>query len=130
MTTNVVVVTDDQPVAFVTSGSSGSTTVSTSGAVVVEEVDVVGVQGKQGEQGPQGVAGAAGPAGASALNPIVFRQDEAASTWTIVHGLNTFPVVVVVDSANETVMGDVSYLDPNTVQLTFGAPFSGIAYLL
>lgn len=125
-----VIVSDNEPVAIVTAGSSGTSAVASSGSVQVQEIDVVGVKGDKGDKGDQGQQGTQGPPGVSALNPLVFHQDYPASTWIIAHGLNTFPVVVVVDSANETVLGDVSYPDSNTVHLTFGAPFSGLAYLL
>ena len=38
------------------------------------------------------------------------------------------PAVTVVDSAGTVVIGEVDYLDDNTVRLTFCAAFSGTAY--
>ena len=59
----------------------------------------------------------------------IHRQYQAASTWTIVHNLQRYPSVTVVDSANSKVTGDVDYIDENTLTISFIAPFSGAAYL-
>jgi hypothetical protein len=127
---DVAVVVVDEPGVHLVEQTQTGVTVSDSGTVIVREIDVVGTKGDKGEQGPQGVPGEEGPPGASAINPIVFDQAVPAQTWTIEHGLNTYPLLTVVDSANQTVMGDIKYLDANTVQLTFSAPFSGTAYLI
>lgn len=44
------------------------------------------------------------------------------------HNLGKRPAVTVVDSAGTVVIGEVDYLDDNTVRLTFCAAFSGTAY--
>jgi hypothetical protein len=51
----------------------------------------------------------------------------AQSVVTVAHGLGRLPAVTVVDSAEDVCTGDVRYVDANTVQLTFSAPFSGTA---
>lgn len=130
---SVSVVVVDEPVAVVTTHPAGGADVSTAGSVLVQEFDIVGIQGRQGDQGIQGLTGlqgTPGAAGASAINPVVFRQATPEMAWIILHGLNTYPLVTVVDSANQTVLGDISYLDLNTVLLSFSAPFSGTAYLI
>lgn len=48
--------------------------------------------------------------------------------WKVVHNLGKRPAVTVVDSAGTAVIGEVDYLDDNTVRLTFCAAFSGAAY--
>ena len=58
-----------------------------------------------------------------------FAQNEAASTWIITHPLKKMPAVTVVDSAGNVVMGEVTYIDENTVQIRFNGAFSGKAYL-
>ena len=60
----------------------------------------------------------------------LFRseQAQAAKVWTITHGLGKRPSVTVVDSAGTAVIGEIEYLDDNTVRLTFCAAFSGTAY--
>jgi ABC-type transport system substrate-binding protein len=78
------------------------------------------------DNGPD--AGSGG--GSVPLTRFIYQQATPATVWTVPHDLATYPTVVVLDSANQEVFGDVEYLDENTVQLTFSAPFSGTAYLL
>jgi hypothetical protein len=131
-TTNQVVVSTDPTtnVAVDASTGGGTSTALTSGSAFVKEVDVVGVKGDKGDMGEPGLQGPVGPPGASAINPVVWNQDVPISVWTVVHNLNTFPLVTVVDSANTTVLGDVSYLDLNTLQIAFNSAFSGTAYII
>lgn len=67
------------------------------------------------------------PVGADAS--YTHTQAVAASVWTITHNLGKRPSVAVQDSSGTVVIGQVQYLDSNTVQLTFSAPFSGRADL-
>lgn len=67
--------------------------------------------------------------GTSADKSFVFTQASPASTWTINHGLNKFPSVSVVDSSGKVVIGETTYLNENTVQVSFNGVFSGKAYL-
>lgn len=60
---------------------------------------------------------------------FVFTQGTAAREWTIQHDLNKFPSVTVVDSAGTVVIGEISYVDNNTIILHFSGAFSGVAYL-
>ena len=59
----------------------------------------------------------------------VFEQGIAAATWTIVHNLNKYPSVTVIDSAGDQVFANLNYVDENELVLDFGAEFSGKAYL-
>ena len=59
----------------------------------------------------------------------VHDQNSAAATWTITHNLGKYPAVSVVDSAGTVCVGEVTYLDENSLTCTFTAPFSGKAYL-
>lgn len=59
----------------------------------------------------------------------IFTQAVASSAWTIRHGLAKFPSVVIVDSGNNVVIGDVEYIDSDTVVCHFSSAFSGKAYL-
>lgn len=54
-------------------------------------------------------------------------QPVSASTWTVTHGLNRYPIVSVTDSSGSTVYGDVVHLSANQTQLIFEVPFSGTA---
>ena len=56
-------------------------------------------------------------------------QGTASATWTIVHNLDFYPNVTVVDSAGTIVEGEITYTNRNQVVLTFAASFSGKAYL-
>ena len=60
---------------------------------------------------------------------FIFTQSSAGSNWSINHNLNKFPSVTVVDSANNIVIGDITYNDKNTLTINFTSSFSGKAYL-
>lgn len=57
------------------------------------------------------------------------RQNSPSKVWKIQHNLNKKPSVTVTDSANSKVIGEVVYIDNNSLELHFSAEFSGIAYL-
>mgnify|MGYP003625221525 CR=1 FL=1 len=65
---------------------------------------------------------------------FVFDQVVPATNWgngnpkVVTHGLNKFPSITVVDTANSVVVGDYTYVDNNNVILEFSAPFAGKAY--
>jgi hypothetical protein len=59
---------------------------------------------------------------------FVYTQSTPASTWVVVHNLDKFPSVSVVDSAKTEVVGDVVYDSLTQVTITFSASFSGFAY--
>ena len=56
-------------------------------------------------------------------------QSTAEKEWMILHNLNKYPNVSVIDTGGSQVYGDVKYLDENTIQLKFSYPFSGTAFL-
>ena len=85
----------------------------------------IGVQGLSGVDGTDGIDGVDGVDGD--LN-YVHNQIAAASVWNVVHNLGKYPSITVIDTANTEVEGDVNYIDQNTAQLTFSAPFSGKAH--
>jgi hypothetical protein len=60
---------------------------------------------------------------------FVFTQGVAASTWTIAHNLEKFPSVTVVDSANNVVIGHITYTNTNSLTVSFSSSFSGKAYI-
>jgi hypothetical protein len=55
------------------------------------------------------------------------QQLSASSAWTVTHNLGKYPAVEVIDSGDNVVEGDVTYLDLNTLTITFSAPFGGVA---
>ena len=58
-----------------------------------------------------------------------FTQGVPSATWTINHDLDKFPSVTVVNESKEVMIGNIQYVNNNTVIITFSAPFSGDAYL-
>lgn len=79
----------------------------------------------EGIQGPPGATGS--PTGSD----LHYMHDQmvASATWNIVHNLNKYPSVAVVDSAGSEVEGAVRYTSPNNVIVEFSAAFGGKAYL-
>lgn len=56
-------------------------------------------------------------------------QSTASDTWVIVHGLNKYPSVSVINSAGDEVIGDIIYNDINQVTIKFKGSFKGSATL-
>jgi hypothetical protein len=71
--------------------------------------------------------------GGSVVQPSTRRhihtQGSVSSTWTITHTLGGNPSVMVVDSSNTVVYGEIQYLSSTQVRILFSAAFSGFAYL-
>lgn len=63
------------------------------------------------------------------LRGYTHDQAEAASTWVVEHNLNRYPSIMVVDSAGSRVDYAAKYINSNTCELYFNAPFTGTAYL-
>ena len=59
----------------------------------------------------------------------VYEQLTPATEWRIVHPLNKFPSVSIVDSGGSVVIGAVQYISENQVVIVFSKKFSGKAYL-
>ena len=59
----------------------------------------------------------------------VHDQGLPSSEWSISHGLDKFPSLVIKTSAGDSVEGSINYVDKNTIIVTFNAPFSGTAVL-
>lgn len=60
---------------------------------------------------------------------FVHDQMIASDTWVIIHSLEGFPGVTVVDSAGSEVIGDVQYDSQDQVTVRFSAAFAGQAFL-
>ena len=79
---------------------------------------------------------AAGDSGSttSAMNEVATSYDYTQSTpsmmWDIVHNLNSFPSVTVLDSAGHQMHGDVRYISRNELTCSFTATFAGTAHLV
>jgi hypothetical protein len=59
----------------------------------------------------------------------IHDQILSSKIWTVVHNLDKYPSVMVVDSAETVVIGEVTYIDKNRLTITFSSQFSGKAYL-
>lgn len=59
----------------------------------------------------------------------VHDQQVASSTWVVVHNLNKYAAINIVDTANDIIMGEVKYNSLNQLTITFTADISGKAYL-
>ena len=59
----------------------------------------------------------------------VHKQTEASAEWIIVHNLNKYPAVSIIDSAGDEVVGNVHYDSVNQVTITFTGAFKGTATL-
>ena len=59
----------------------------------------------------------------------VYTQSTAADTWRIPHNLNKYPSVTVKDENSDIVIGEIDYVDTNTVKIVFSTSISGTAYL-
>jgi len=83
-------------------------------------------------QGVPSYVGPTGPAGPPAAPPQHFVFSTPAATWTLNHGLGTYPPVVLLpsDSPTSPVYTDTTYPDANTVVLTWPTPTAGDAYIL
>lgn len=58
----------------------------------------------------------------------IHLQSVPSNAWVVSHNLNKRPSVVVVDSAENVVVGEVIYNTNNQITLTFAGAFSGKAY--
>lgn len=58
----------------------------------------------------------------------IHNQMTASEVWEINHLLDKHPSVTVTDSAGDEVIGDVHYINQNSLTVTFSAKFAGIAY--
>ena len=58
-----------------------------------------------------------------------FTQGTPSTQWDIVHNLDKFPSISVVDTAGTTVIGSYEYVTNNRVILNFSEPFAGRAFL-
>lgn len=60
---------------------------------------------------------------------FLFIQNEASDTWEITHNLNKYPSVSVIDSAGDSVAGEVKYDSLNKLTIYFKGGFKGQASL-
>jgi hypothetical protein len=59
----------------------------------------------------------------------IHDQSAVSNHWIINHTLGGYPSVMVVDTARNVVVGEVTYNSTSQVVVDFSAEFSGYAYL-
>jgi hypothetical protein len=64
------------------------------------------------------------------VTPYLFAQTTPLSTWDVPHNLNRVVQVTVVDSNNEQVLVEIAHLDLNNIEIRFGSPVTGQAFIL
>lgn len=60
---------------------------------------------------------------------FIHDQIKSSADWEIVHNMDKFPSIAVVDSSGSIVIGEVIYIDKSTVKIHFIGEFAGKAYL-
>jgi hypothetical protein len=63
------------------------------------------------------------------LTSFTHNQTTTATSWTITHNMGKYPSVTIVDSANTYVVGQVDYINNNSLTVSFKSAFKGKAYL-
>lgn len=117
----VVVVSNDS-VAIIEVAGQGPT-----GAQGLQGIP--GPTGAQGLQGPQGIQGIPGPSASASGESYIHVQNTPADIWSILHNLGRYPSVTVIDTANNTVEGSITYIDANNINIAFSSGFSGKVFL-
>ena len=57
------------------------------------------------------------------------NQSTPSEEWTVIHNLNKYPSVTIIDSADTVVYGEIIYVSENELKIKFSVGFSGKAYL-
>ena len=70
--------------------------------------------------GPRGIPGPSGDG-----DKTYTQSFTNSSSVTVTHKLGKYPAVTVINSAKDEVVGNVEYLDPNSLVVSFSASFSG-----
>lgn len=63
------------------------------------------------------------------FNTYTYYQITPSDNWVIKHNLNRRPSVTIVDSSGNVVVGEVKYIDNNTINISLVGVFAGTAYL-
>lgn len=63
------------------------------------------------------------------ISTYTHDQGVPSATWTVVHNLEKFPSATVVDTGDTVVVGEVTYVNNNEIEILFQSAFSGKAYL-
>lgn len=87
------------------------------------------VKGGSGEKNVTSVNGQVGDVIVVEDKNYIHKQLSASDTWVINHNLEKFPSVIIVDSGNNVVIGNIQYNSLNQITVKFNGSFSGNAYL-
>lgn len=55
----------------------------------------------------------------------VVQQQVPLAEWEVVHDLDSYPVVTIIDSSGEEVIGDITYISKQKLKVNFTSEFSG-----
>ena len=69
------------------------------------------------------------PAASAAPNAVVYAFT-AQTTFTISHGLGRYVVVEIYAASGQLIDGDITYVDANTLTISFSQPLTGTVVLL
>lgn len=58
------------------------------------------------------------------------KQTVASAEWDVIHNLDCYPSVTVVDSAGDACYGEIHYVSDKRLIIKFSAPFQGTAYII
>lgn len=59
----------------------------------------------------------------------VHEQLQASNEWSVNHKLKKYPSVSIIDSAGTNIIGEVTYLDENSLRINLSSIMSGKAFL-
>lgn len=65
----------------------------------------------------------------SYTDTYVYTQAAPSASWAIVHNMNKYPSVTIIDSGSNIVEGEVIYNSLNSLTVNFSGGFSGKAYI-
>jgi hypothetical protein len=103
---------------------------STANVIIFPTTGVPGEPGAPGAPGEPGAPGPPGPPGPEGQQTTyTFTQLAPVHLWDIVHNLNRYPSVTVIDSGGSEILPTIIYLDDDHIQLSFDNITSGKAYL-
>lgn len=60
---------------------------------------------------------------------FTFTQTTPAIVWDVVHDLNKYPSVTVVNTLGQVVQPDIDYVSMNEIKISFAFPYTGSVYL-
>lgn len=111
---NILIV---DPAAIITGISAADVTFVPSGTIVSTNVQDALI-----ELAAEIVAGTGDAA-------YTHTQASASTSWSVVHNLDKFPSVSIVDDDDNEIEADVTYVDSNIVTITFSSAVTGKAYI-